>query len=410
VKAEKRPSAQQVQEVGVRIADALAATHARGVLHRDVKPANILIDSYGHAGLADFGLAAVPDPGMESEAFEAITPAYAPPEVLNRKSPTEVGDVYSLGATLYALLAGHPPRWPGRGMPTVAEMLQRQEQPIERIPDVPDSLMDVLLRAMATDPAGRPSAAQFRDQLGAFNLEPPPPEARRAVPVPAVSAEAGATEPATDPWPTKSGQRSRHRRSAILVATVVVLAAALMASLVSLLPLGGRPVAGTTPSQSLPISPTGARSTPASSKTPANSPAPTPTPTANVPGSYLDCSDQLGRGTYCTPEPECWGGVRGYADSPLKANGVGCDGIHYYQTFAAGILDFVPISQSTLERMRPVRKVCNRKVLNKMLDPQHRSSEWDIEMLGPQHQNEMFYRCVFGYHERTGQLQLSKPR
>jgi serine/threonine protein kinase len=79
VKAEKRPRAQQVQQIGVRIADALAATHARGVLHRDVKPANILIDSYGHAGLADFGLAALPDPGMESEAFEAITPAYAPP-------------------------------------------------------------------------------------------------------------------------------------------------------------------------------------------------------------------------------------------------------------------------------------------------------------------------------------------
>ena len=65
VKAEERPTAEQVREVGVRIADALSAAHARGVLHRDVKPANILIDSYGHAGLADFGLAAMPDPGNE---------------------------------------------------------------------------------------------------------------------------------------------------------------------------------------------------------------------------------------------------------------------------------------------------------------------------------------------------------
>ncbi len=124
VNAEKRPSAEQVQQVGVRIADALAATHARGVLHRDVKPANILIDSYGHAGLADFGLAALPDPGMElSETFEAITPAYAPPEVFQRKPPTEAGDVFSLAATLYAMLAGHPPRWPETGMPTLNDML-----------------------------------------------------------------------------------------------------------------------------------------------------------------------------------------------------------------------------------------------------------------------------------------------
>ena len=105
VKGEPRPSQEEVREVGVRIADALAATHAAGVLHRDVKPANILIDAYGHSGLADFGLAALPDPGMElSETLEAITPAYAPPEVFHRRPPTEAGDVYSLGATLYAVL------------------------------------------------------------------------------------------------------------------------------------------------------------------------------------------------------------------------------------------------------------------------------------------------------------------
>ena len=77
-----------------------------------MKPANILIDAYGHSGLADFGLAALPDPGMElSETLEAITPAYAPPEVFHRRPPTEAGDVYSLGATLYAVLCGRPPRW-----------------------------------------------------------------------------------------------------------------------------------------------------------------------------------------------------------------------------------------------------------------------------------------------------------
>ena len=60
VRGEERPTQEQVREVGVRIADALSAAHARGVLHRDVKPANILIDAYGNAGLADFGLATCP--------------------------------------------------------------------------------------------------------------------------------------------------------------------------------------------------------------------------------------------------------------------------------------------------------------------------------------------------------------
>src|SRR6185503_17974626 len=68
---EHRPSPKRVRDVGVRVADALAAAHARGVLHRDVKPANILIDAYDNPGLADFGLAALPDPGMGlSETIE----------------------------------------------------------------------------------------------------------------------------------------------------------------------------------------------------------------------------------------------------------------------------------------------------------------------------------------------------
>ena len=70
LKPENRPSEEQVRQVGVRIADALAAVHAGGVLHRDVKPANILIDSFGNPGLADFGLAAVA--GAATTAADAV--------------------------------------------------------------------------------------------------------------------------------------------------------------------------------------------------------------------------------------------------------------------------------------------------------------------------------------------------
>jgi len=88
LRADQRPSQQHVREIGVRIADALAATHARDVLHRDVKPANILIDSYGNVGLADFGLAVLPGPRMPpQESFQALTPAYTAPEILHRRPP-----------------------------------------------------------------------------------------------------------------------------------------------------------------------------------------------------------------------------------------------------------------------------------------------------------------------------------
>ena len=414
VNAEKRPSAEQVQEVGIRIADALAATHARGVLHRDVKPANILIDSYGHAGLADFGLAALPDPGMEpSETFEAITPAYAPPEVFSRKPPTEAGDVFSLGATMYALLAGRPPRWSQAGMPTVSDMLQRQDEPIERISGVDDGLMDVVLGALATDPTKRPTAAKFRDQLSELNLKPPPPEARRAAAAPAASAsaESDEKEPATDPFRQKSDQRSRRRRSGILVAGVVVLAAAVVIGLVTLLPVaGGLPGGGTTPSGSPTALPTGEKTRSSRAPPSAASPAATPPATTQLPASFIDCSDQLGPGTYCTPEPECWGGVQGFADSPLIAPMVDCDEVHYYQTFAAGDLSSIPLRQSKLESLRQVEKVCTSEVVNRMLvNKDDRRPKWDVEVLQPQNEGEMIYRCIFGGGERVGPFDLRPP-
>ena len=106
---------EQIRRVGVRVAETLAGLHARGVLHRDVKPANILIDGCGRPRLADFGLATLV--GAEAAATDALrlTPAYAPPEAFLAPLATESGDVFSLAATLYALLAGHPPRRPGAG-------------------------------------------------------------------------------------------------------------------------------------------------------------------------------------------------------------------------------------------------------------------------------------------------------
>jgi serine/threonine protein kinase len=174
LKPENRPSQEQVRQVGVRIADALATVHACGVLHRDVKPANILIDSFGNPGLADFGLAAVA--GAETTAADSVcmTPAYAPPESFGMQPATESGDVFSLAATLYALLSGRPPRSVGAAPVSLEQTIEVTKRPIGpipgvnrylRIPGVSQHLMDVLMTALSDDPVDRPTAAKFRDEL-----------------------------------------------------------------------------------------------------------------------------------------------------------------------------------------------------------------------------------------------------
>lgn len=159
--------ATEARDLGVKIADALDAAHRAGILHRDVKPGNILVNRYGVAGLADFGLAAVFDASRDmSVTVEALTPAYAAPEVFRLERPTYSCDIYSLAATLYALLSGRPPRWPDTGSPSPVQMVMMHNEPIPDIRGVSAEFLDVLRKAMSTDPTRRHgSAAEFRDAL-----------------------------------------------------------------------------------------------------------------------------------------------------------------------------------------------------------------------------------------------------
>ncbi|WP_328709986.1 serine/threonine-protein kinase [Microbispora hainanensis] len=164
----------EVRNIGIKIADALAAAHAVGVLHRDVKPANILVNSYGMVALSDFGLATVPgqggaEGGEVSVTRESLTPAYAPPEAFDLTEPTASGDVYALSATLYALLQGRPPRFPDSGVVNIAAIIALHRLPVPDIPGVPAALTAVLRHGMETDPARRiPTAAALRDALAAL--------------------------------------------------------------------------------------------------------------------------------------------------------------------------------------------------------------------------------------------------
>jgi tRNA A-37 threonylcarbamoyl transferase component Bud32 len=202
----------RVRDIGVGIADALAAAHAAGILHRDIKPANILVNQYGMVGLSDFGLASIlAAEGGQSVTREAFTPAYASPESFHGEEPTAAADLYSLAATLYALLAGRPPRFPpDGGSPSFATMLFLHDKPVDDVPGVPAELMALLRRSLAANPAVRPqSAAALRDTLRGIVVPPSGPQA------PAMAAAVPQAQPGPPRAPTQDvppAARGRHAR------------------------------------------------------------------------------------------------------------------------------------------------------------------------------------------------------
>jgi serine/threonine protein kinase len=404
ITADPRPSQRRVREVGVRIADALAAAHLLGVLHRDVKPANILIDAYNNAGLADFGLAALIDPDMPlSETVEAITPAYAPPEVFAKQPLTEYADVYSLAATLYAILSGHPPRWSETmEMLSLPEMIKRQKVPIKRIPGVDRAFMDALLSAMAEQPQSRPTAAQFRDQLAALSLSTQLAPAPQSVPEPAQpEQESGTSESSEAPLRAEAPAAARaaperersgwfaHRRLLTLAVVAVIIAGI---SGIVLWNIFSPQTPAAVPSPSLN----------------SNAASPTSTP-LQVPAGFIDCSEQLGEGIYCATRPECWAGVNGFGDVPVVGVPQDCDKTHVYQTFIAGRMTYELRRQSQLESDAQIRRICTKEIANSMLRSGQRRSDWEIQYLGPQQVDEYFFRCIIGRGDRNDPLNFHAP-
>lgn len=375
---------QRVREIGLQIADALAATHARGVLHRDVKPANLLVDNYDNIGLADFGLAAIAGPETPAaEAFEALTPAYTAPEILRRQPPAATGDVYSLAATMYALLSGRPPRWPAEGTPTLPEVLELQQQPVQPLPDVDPDLMQLLMDALALDPAARPDAAEFGRRLAALPLDDKP-----------AGASTRDVDERSAGWGATGDPRRRDR---ILLGALVALV--LVGVLITALVLRDRGAAPVT----VPV------------PTTSTSPVPTPQPTAStatptpstVPAGFVDCSEELGDRSYCTTEQECFGSLISVMDTPLLGTREDCDATHNYQTFAAGPLGYEVRQQSTLEADPDVKDLCRGSVLTRMRGP----SNEQIIALPPQPSDGSvrIFRCIVGGPDRVGGVELKRP-
>ena len=372
-----------------------------------------MINAYDHPGLADFGLAAVPEPGSEiSATLEALTPAYAPREVIYGEAPTEFSDVYSLAATLYALLCGKAPRYPEGRQPTLLELIELQDEPIERVPGVDRDFMDLLLKALSDDPAERPTAADFNTALAALKL--PAEGDQRA---PADDSNGRAAVPVINVKGPVRALRNRkpvdpERRRvapALLVAALVVILVAFVAAVLAMQPDGIVSSPPTTPSVT-------ASPTTAPTPTPTPSPSPTSeTPTRQLvpaPRGFTDCSDALGPKSFCVTEPECWNGIESMGDAPWLGDLADCNELHIYQVFAAGQLPGPVILQSQFEANKQVRRLCSEGTLAKVLPSGSVRKDWQIVPLPPQIQirDDTLFRCMVSFsEERDYPIELKVP-
>nr|WP_232070684.1 protein kinase [Mycobacterium lacus] len=157
----------EVLGVGAKIAGALAAAHRVGVVHRDVKPANILLTEYGEPALTDFGIAHISGGFQTATGVYTGTPAFTAPEVIAGVSPGPGADVYGLGATLFAALTGHAAFERRRGEQVVAQFVRITSEPVPdlREHDIPAELAAIIEAAMAREPADRPSATELGERL-----------------------------------------------------------------------------------------------------------------------------------------------------------------------------------------------------------------------------------------------------
>lgn len=158
---------EEVLRLGVKIAGALETGHRAGILHRDVKPANILFTGYGEPALTDFGIAHLAG-GFQTGAGRVTgSPAFTAPEVISGEPATTASDVYALGATLFSALTGHAAFERRRGEQVVAQFVRiaRGPTPDLRTAGIPADVALVIGQAMSHDPQSRPSVVALGQEL-----------------------------------------------------------------------------------------------------------------------------------------------------------------------------------------------------------------------------------------------------
>ena len=337
-------------ELVAQAADALQAAHDRGIVHRDVKPGNLLIRADGTLVLTDFGIArARADARLTGTGAVMGTPSYLAPEQVVGQPATPRSDVYALGVVAYECLAGYRP-FEGEN-PFAVAMRRVREPPRTLGGDVPRPVLAVVERALATDPDQRWQTAA--DLATA---------ARQA---------AAGRSPAAGPPVTHAARQTRRRLVAVfaLVLCVGLVGAGIWIG------VNGRPgEAGSTPD--------------------------TTSPPLTAPGGFVSC----GENAFCPPAPMCWDGLTleggmgtGHEPSPLD-----CSELHYWETFAVGNLppgaQFV--RQAELMDRAEIGSVCSSQVLaDRSRDPSH-TTGWSREPWPVQVDDTTWiFHCMAGHPE-----------
>lgn len=225
----------EAAHIGLEVLDVLEAAHSHGIVHRDVKPGNVMVSDSGRVRLGDFGVAAIlDDPTVTSSGAITGSPAYMAPEQATNKGAVAASDLWSLGATLYFAIEGRPPFDKGAPLPTLTSIVQDPPRPHTQA----GALGPVLDGLLVKDPGGRLGGPELRAQLerGAAPPAPAPALAETASPddtmvieEPVVVAPAPVTAPPALPPVARQPTTRRSNPVGWIAALAGVVVVALIA-------------------------------------------------------------------------------------------------------------------------------------------------------------------------------------
>jgi serine/threonine protein kinase len=277
-----------VADIGAQVADGLAAAHAAGTMHRDVKPGNVLVRDDGLAKISDFGIARnAGDPALTQSGFLTGTPSYFSPELARGADPGAGTDVWALGATLYAAVEGRPPYEPKSNPVAVLHDITSTQPPRPRRADF---LEPALLRMMDREPESRWSMADAAHGLRKLadahsaertreNTRGAPATAHFAAPVAPPRSEGDASPASERPRPAAPAPERSRRRGPVyavlgLLALLLVLGGVAYAASLRDDTSGRHAAGGSSPSSTPSEKPSGTSSPKgSSSQSPTDSPS-----------------------------------------------------------------------------------------------------------------------------------------